>query len=217
MKEQQKIIYIIIAIIIVIGAIICGTKGFNIELLYSNRQEIVISNNTELDKPKVEEIAKSVLGDKKIYLQNVERFGNAIQIISSEITDEEKNNIVNKLNEELSLNLSNDEVEVIKIANTRIRDILKPYIIPSVISFVIILVYFAIIYNKIGLKNILLKTILIPIITELTFYSIVAITRFPFGKVTTCIAIGLYVISIGYLTLCFQKEKLTIKGKKEND
>ena len=43
MKEQKstkKIIYLIIAIIIIIGAIICKAKGFNIELIYSNRQQI---------------------------------------------------------------------------------------------------------------------------------------------------------------------------------
>ena len=61
LKNKKVILYIVIAIIIIIGSIICGIKGFNIEILYSNRQEITISNNIELDISKVKEISKSVI------------------------------------------------------------------------------------------------------------------------------------------------------------
>ena len=223
MKEQKnanKLIYIIIAIIIVIGAIVCGVKGFNIELLYSNRQEIMLSNNTGMDISKIEEISKSVLGSKKVKVQKLERFGNAVEIISTEITNEEKENIIAKVNEEYSADISNDDINIINVPNTRIRDILKPYILPGIITFVVVLLYFIIMYHKIGLKKVLLKGIFIPIITELTYYSIIAITRIPFGRVTSSIAIGLYVISIGALTVCFQREKEKLPEndkKKEND
>lgn len=219
LKNKKVILYIVIAIIIIIGSIICGIKGFNIEILYSNRQEITISNNIELDISKVKEISKSVLTDRKVCVQHVERFNNAVQIISTSISEEEKENLVNKINEEMGLEISNDEINIISVANTRIRDILKPYIMPGIISFIIIIVYFAIMYNKIGLKKILLKSILVPIITEATFYSLIAITRLPFGRITSAIAIGLYIISIGFLTVSYQKEKenLTISKKKEND
>lgn len=222
MKEQKnanKIVYIIIAIIIIIGGIVCEAKGFNIELLYSSRQEIILSNATELDVSKIEEIAKSVLENKKVKVQKVERFGNAVEIISNEITNEEKENIINKVNEEYNSNISKDDIDIIKIPNTRIRDILKPYILPGIVTLVVVLLYFIIVYNKIGLSKVLLKGIFVPIITELTYYSIIAITRIPFGRITSSVAIGLYVISIGALAVCFQKEKekLPKNEKKEND
>ena len=100
MKEQKstkKIIYLIIAIIIIIGAIVCKAKGFNIELIYSNRQQISISNSTELDTNKIEEISKSILAGRKVKVQELERFGNAVQIISESISDEEKQNLINKI------------------------------------------------------------------------------------------------------------------------
>ena len=222
MKEQKnanKIIYIILAIIIIAGAIVIGIKGFKIELMYSSRQEIILANNLELDAKKVEEIAKSVLENKAVKIKKVERFSNSLEIISKEITEEEKENIINKVNEEYSSDISKDEVDIISVPNTRIRDILKQYLVPSIITYVVILLYFGIMYHKIGLKKVILKGALIPIIAELTYYSIIGITRIPFGRIVNSIAIGVYVISIGILTISFQKEKekLPKNDKKEND
>lgn len=222
MKEQEstnKVLYIVIAIIIVIGAIICGVKGFNVELLYSSRQQIILSNNTEIDAVKIGEISRQILENKDVEVQKLSKFGNAVEIISTEITNEEKENIIKKVNEEYGSDISNDDIDIISIPNTRIRDVLKPYILPGIITFVVILLYFMIMYNKIGLNKVLLKGIFIPIIAQLLYYSIIVITRIPFGRVVNSVAIGIYIISIGFLTICFQKEKenLPENDKKEND
>ena len=223
MKEQKstkKIIYLIIAIIIIIGAIVCKAKGFNIELIYSNRQQISISNSTELDTNKIEEISKSILAGRKVKVQELERFGNAVQIISESISDEEKQNLINKINEECGTDISNDDTKIVTVSNTRIRDILKPYILPSIITFVAVLLYFLIMYHKIGVRKVLLKGIFTPIITELVYYSLIAITRVEFGRITNAIAIGIYILAIGALTINFQKEKEKLPkndDKKEND
>ena len=219
MKEQKstkKIIYLIIAIIIIIGAIVCKAKGFNIELIYSNRQQISISNSTELDTNK----SKSILVGRKVKVQELERFGNAVQIISESISDEEKQNLINKINEECGTDISNDDTKIVTVSNTRIRDILKPYILPSIITFVAVLLYFLIMYHKIGVSKVLLKGIFTPIITELVYYSLIAITRVEFGRITNAIAIGIYILAIGALTINFQKEKEKLPkndDKKEND
>lgn len=222
MKEQgnaKKIVCIIVAIIIIIGAIICAKKGFNIEMMYKNRQEIMISNSTEIDISKIEEISKSVLENREVKVQKLERFGNAVEIISTSISDEEKQNLISKINEECKTDISNDDIDIISIPNTRIRDILKPYILPGVVTFAAILLYFIIMYHKIGLRKVLLKGIFTPIIAELLYYSIIAITRIPFGRISNSIAIGLYVVSIGILSIYFHKEKemLPKNDKKEND
>lgn len=223
MKEQKntkKIVCLIAIIIIIISAIICKTKGFNIELMYSNRQSVNISSSTELDVSKIEEISKEILTNRKVKVQKLERFGNALQITAETISDEEKENIINKINEELGSNISNDNATVETIANTRIRDILKPYILPAIVTFVAVLLYFLIVYNKIGLNKVLLNGIFVPIIVELVYYSLIAITRVEFGRITNSIAIGIYIITIGALAIKFQnaKEKLPKnEDKKEND
>ena len=218
-QKKAKILCIIIAIIIIAGAIVIGVKGFNIELIYTNRQEIVITNNTGLNIDEIKEIAESVLENKKVKVQKNQKFENSAIIISKEISEEEKENIVNKVNEKYSADISKDDVNIINVANTRIRDILKPYILPGIITFVIILLYFLIVYNKIGIKKVLLTGIFTPIIVELLYYSIIGITRIPFGRITNSIAIGLYIASIGVITVLFQneKEKLVESEEKKND
>lgn len=219
-KSTKKIIYCIMAVIIIIGAIVCYTKGFNVDLQYSSKQKIVISNNTVFDKTKVEEIAKEILKNRKVKVLEIGRFSNAVEIISTQITDEEKSEIVSKVNEQLGFNISSDDIAIQSIPNTRIRDVLKPYIIPgAIITFIFILVYFTIAYHKIGLKYVLLKSIIMPIAVELLYYAIIAITRIPFGIVTNAIAIGIYVGSIKCIgTLFHQKKELILKKEqKEND
>ena len=216
-QKKAKILYIIIAIVIIVGAIVAGIKGFNIELMYSNRQQIIITNNTGFNIEEVKEIAKSVLENKKVKVQKNEWFENSVVISSTEISDEEKENIVNKINEKYSSNILNEDISVISIANTRIRDILKLYILPGIVTFSLILLYFVIVYNKIGIKKVLLTGILTPIITELVFFAIVAITRIPFGRVTSSIAIGLYIVSIGVITSYFQNEKEKLPKANKND
>ena len=213
-KQANKILYVVIAIIIIIGAIVCKIKGFNIELVYSSRQEILISSGLEFDLSKIEEISKSILTNRTVKVQEYERFGNAVEIISEEITEEEKEKIITKINEEYNVNISKDDIQIINVPNTKIRDILKPYIVPGIVTFVAVLIYFLILYNKIGVKKVLLKSILIPLIMELTYYSIIAITRIPFGRYINAIALGLYVFSILLLSSIFQKEN---NAKKEID
>lgn len=220
MKSTKKIGLIIVAIIIIVGAIVCKTKGFNVELTYSNRQQMNVSSSTELDVKKIEEISKSILTDRKVKVQKLERFGNAVQIIAETISDEEKQNVVNKINEECGTDISNDDTKIVTIPNTRIRDILKPYILPSIITFAAVLLYFVIMYHKLGLRMVLLKGIFTPLIAELVYYSLIAITRVEFGRIANSFGIGLYILAVGMLEIKFQnqKEKLPKNNdKKEND
>lgn len=213
--ENKKILYIIIAIIIIIGTIVCKVKGFNIESAYKQRQEIVLSQATEMDVSKIEEIAKEILGEKYLRVQKVEQFGNAIEISASEITEEEKEQIVSKINEIYNEEINNENIDIISVPNTKIRDILKPYILPAIITFAACLLYFVIIYHKIGLAKVLGKGILLPIAMEFVYYSIIAITRIPFGKITNAIAVGIYVMSIMAITFCFKNEKDKLKENTE--
>ena len=217
--ENKKILYILIAIIIIIGAIVCKVKGFNIESAYKQRQEIVLSQALEIEVSKVEEIAKEILGDKYLRVQKVEQFGNAVEISATEITEEEKEKIVSKVNETYNEDIKNENIDIISVPNTKIRDILKPYILPTIITFSACLLYFVIIYHKIGLAKVLGKGIVFPIAMELLYYSIIAIARIPFGRVTNAIAVGIYVLAIMIITVCFKNEKDKLKEniKKEND
>lgn len=218
---KNKLLYLILIIVIIVGAIVYKVKGINKELNYSNRQEFEISAASTFDVSKVEEIVKSVISNRPIKVQKVERFENALEISSTEISEEEKENIINKINEEYNENISNENAKITSVTVTRLIDILMPYIVPATIAMVIVVFYFVMLYNKIGITELLTKGILLPILIELSYYALIVITRIPFGKITNSIAVGIFILTIGMLTICFQKQKEKIiidsKEEKEND
>lgn len=218
---KNKLLYLILIIVIIVGAIVYKVKGINKELNYSNRQEFEISAASTFDVSKVEEIVKSVITNRPIKVQKVERFENALEISSTEISEEEKENIINKINEEYNENISNENAKITSVTVTRLIDILMPYIVPATIAMVIVLLYFVILYNKIGITELLTKGIVLPILIELSYYALIVITRIPFGKITNSIAVVIFILTIGMLTICFQKQKEKIiidsKEEKEND
>ena len=220
---KNKALYIVLMVIIIFGAIVYKVKGFNKELNYSNRQEFEISAACTFDVSKVQNIAKEILSNRKVKVQKVERFDNAFEIISTEISEEEKQNIINKVNEEYNENISNESVSIITISETRVSDILRPYVLPAIATLTAVLLYFIFVYRKLGIQNVLPIGFLFPTLTILSYYALIAILRVPFGRITNSIAVGIYILTILVLVICFQNknENLDIfsenKEEKEND
>lgn len=207
MKTKNITLYIIICLIVIAGLAVWNAKGFNKELQYSSRKQIQLSNYTGIKTSEVENIAKEVLGNSRFFVQPVETFGNAASIVAEEMNEEQKTKIVEKFNEKYGTELKSDNVEIENIPLIRTKDILKPYIIPGLVTFALVIIYFTIRFIKLGWKNVLAKSVLAIIGSELILFSIIAVTRIPFGRITTAIAIGLYLIAIYGLTCLFESER----------
>ena len=216
---KNKLLCIVALFIIIVGAIVYQFKGFNKELNYSNRQQFEISAASTFDVSKVENIAKEVLTNRKVKIQKVERFNNALEIISTEISEDEKQNIINKINEEYNETISNENISIISVSETRVHDILKPYIIPGIIALSILLLYYIIVYHKLGVKRVLVLGTFLPIMAELLYYKSIVIFRIEFGRITNSIAVGIYILTIVLLTVYFHNEKqeLDIVGENKNE
>ena len=207
MSTKNKILYIITVLVIVAGIIVWKIKGFNLELQYSTRDQINLNNNTDINKEEIEQIVSEVLGNTRYFVQDVETFGNSVSVVAEKITDEQKNQIIEKFNEKYGTKLKAEDVETVSIPFTRIKDVIRPFIIPGIVITIIILVYFFIRYNNIDKKKLLLKTVLYTIGAELLLYSIIAITRIPFGRIAVASGIALYAIIVTWLTAKFENER----------
>lgn len=203
---KNKFTILIVCLIIIAGVFVYFTKGFNFDMEYAKKDQIVLTNKTGFEISKIEEISKEVLENKKFKVQEVETFKNAVQISAKEITEEEKGKIIEKVNNEYNLEILPENITIKNVSQTRIKDIVRPYILPITISFVLILVYFLICFKKVGVKKVLLKGILFPIFTELTFYSIILACRIPFGSITTALALGIYVSIFTVIATNLKKE-----------
>ena len=199
-QRNKKIIAIaILALIILAGIVVVNILGFNKQLEFKQGQSIDVYVRKEIDEKKIKEIANEVLG-KENMVQLVEIYKDMVTIRAEQITEEQKNNIVNKIKENYEFEQTAEETVINTVPATRILDMYKHYVVPMLISGVIILAYMLIRYNKEGVIKVLLRTILIPIIAELVLLSLIAITRIPLGVYTPILVIIVYLASIVFVT-----------------
>ena len=185
MKQKNiKIISIaIVALVILIGIVVVGIWGFNKELRFEQSQSIDVYVEQSVDESKIKEIVHESLGGASNMVQTVEIYKDMVTIRAEEITEEQKDNIVNKIKE-------NYEFE------QTAEDMYKKYVIPFIISGVLVLVYMVVRYYKKGILKVLARTIAIPVFGELFLLSVIAIARIPVGRFTPILVIGMYIASI---------------------
>ena len=200
----QKVIYILMALIVITGIIVVAIKGFNVELKYRYHQKIEINLSKEVEISKIQKIANEVFGKNNAKVQIIEVYKDVIQITSSQISEEQKNIVVEKINElypqENNVLVKAENIEIITNSNVRLRDILKPYIYPVAIVTAVIFVYFAIKYRKLGIIKSIVKPAIILILTQAILLSLLAIVRFPMGGLTTALVLFVYVTSLTYIS-----------------
>ena len=200
LTEKKKKIFLlsIIALIIVAGIIVTVVFGFNKELKYKQNQSIEIYIEQKVDVDKIKDIANQVLGKQNL-VETIEIYQDMVSITAETISEDQKNEIVNKIKENYEFEQTAEDTSINTNAKTRIRDMYKNYIIPFIISGIIVFVYMIIRYRKVGILKVILRTLLIPIVAELLLLSIIAITRLPLGKFTPISVIAVYIISILYV------------------
>ena len=119
-----------------------------------------------------------------------------VSIKAKEITEEQKTAIIEKVNEAYELELSTDEVEISKNSNVKLKDLMKPYVLPLIIVWAITTIYFLIRYFKKGLVKVVCISALTPIVAEALLFSIIAIIRLPMGRIIPVLMLITYVCSI---------------------
>ena len=217
MSKKTKILSIIILLIIIAGVIVIVAKGFNFDLRYEKSQRVELYLEQEFEINDIKAITDEVMPGKQVIIQKVEVFEDSVSITASEITDDEKTNLITKINEKYGTELSADSTETEDIPHTRARDIVKPYAWPFAIATIIILAYMAIRYHKLGSIKIIAKTIGINLVSQATLISIIAITRIPFGRLTIPMVLAVYLLTMVGLTARFEKRLGENKTEKKED
>lgn len=207
LTTKMKILICILAIIIIAGIAIIFTKGFNVELKYQQADKVQLYINKEFEISDIKQITDEVLGTKEVLIQKVEVYEDSVSIIAKEITEEQKSNLINKVNEKYETELVADTTSIETIPHARLRDLVKPYIVPFIIATVLVVLYLMVMYKKLGMLKIALKSILTLSVVILVIFSIVAICRIPMGRLTMPILLVGYVLTIYGMTNCFDKKQ----------
>ena len=184
------------SLVILAGIVVVGIFGFNKELRYGQGQVINVYVEQMVDVTNIKKLVNECLAGKINMVQTVEIYQDYVTIKAKEITEEQKNNIVNKLKENYEFSQTAEDTTIENVAATKYIDIYKKYIVPFAVSGVIVLAYIVIRYHKKGILKVLGRTIIIPVFGELFLLSIIAITRIPVGRYTPVLVIAMYITSI---------------------
>lgn len=207
---MKKVIYGILACVIVVGIIITATIGLNVDIVYSKNVEIDAYIGKTADIKDIKQIAKEVFGGEKMIVQKIELFDDMFSITMKDKSDEELNEkveqFVSKLNEKYSTELKADnDITIVHNPKIRLSSIIKPYILPIAISTVIILVFAGIRYRKLGILKIVISYLGYLLFVEGVYFGLLAITRFPINRFV--IPIGLAIMIVIFTTLSFKNEQ----------
>ena len=203
MKQKNTIILtVLIAIILIVGAIVIATKGLAFELKYQDSQKVELNIGKEFKTEDVKQITNEVFDNQPVKIQAIEVYKDAISITTTEISEEQKTNLVNKINEKYETELKSEDITIESIPHTRGRDIIKPYIIITII----ILVYLMIRYYKLNSLKVLIESIGIIALSQMVLLGIMAITRMPIGEFTIPMVLLVYMISTYICTAKFENK-----------
>lgn len=180
---SKKIILLGLILLIIAGIVVVSLKGFNVSLMLEQHEEIDVVVGKEINVNDIKNICNEVFKDKKTVIRTVDLFNDSVNISLKNITDEEKTELVNKLNEKYETELTTDSLTVKSVSNVRIRDLVRPYIKPIVISVVVIIAYLIIKFRKMNTLVLLGKIFAIVALTEATIASIIAIVRIPVSPI----------------------------------
>lgn len=176
-KNSKKIIILGVILLIIAGIIVVALKGFHVSLMFGKHEVIEIKIGKEVDLNVVKEIGNEIFENKEFVVKGLEVFGDSVQINVSSITDEEKTNLINQINDKFGTSKTVEDLNINSVSNKRIRDVVRPYLAPMAISLVVVFIYLLIRFRKINAVKIIIEFIRNVILTEAILLSIIAITR----------------------------------------
>ena len=214
-KMKNKLLYILIAIVIIAGIVVGYTAKFKFSLAYDDSIRVELYIGKDYTKADVEAIAKEAFGTKEVLIQKIEFFNDSVAITVRESNDEKLNNLVAKVNEKYGTTLAKEDLTVVDVPHYRGRDIMSNYIVPIAISAVLIIVYSIIRFRKIELAKVVAKLLIWPIIVEALYLSILAIARIPISYYTLPLGIILAVITLTIITYKNEKKLVEYTRKQK--
>ena len=214
---MKKIVYAVLAVIIVLGIIVIATVGFNVDIIYSNHREVKVYIGKDYNIDEVQKIVNDVLPNEKIIINKVEKFNDSFIIKTNNVSDEQLETLKQKISEKYEISEENKEniITTSDVGNLRIRDLVRPYIVPKIITTVIILVYMSILYKRLGIVKVIIQELIVLVLVGALLLSIIAITRCPVNRMFIPSVLTVYVITIIATNIQFTKQLENLKSKDE--
>ncbi len=212
LSGSKKIILLGIILLIIAGIVVVALKGVKVSLILQQHEEINIYIGKPIDIQDMKSICKEVFKDKRFVVRDLDIFTDAYSINVESVINEEKDELISKVNEKFGVNITTEDISEKNVSNIRIRDIVKPYIKPVLISTVLMAVYVVIRFRKESAIKLLGKILGIIVLTEAVIFSIIAVLRVPLSATM----INLMAV-IAVIELCLYINKLETRKLGKNE
>ncbi len=212
---KKKILIAVMTCIIIVGFAMIGFVGLNFDINYTANKEIDIYLGTQFEISDIRGLVKEVIGNEATVIQKVELYEEIVSIKVKEISAEQIEQLLAKINEKYNLEIKKDDITITNNPNLRGRDLVKPYILPIAISVVLVLVYAGIKFYRVNSIEVISKLIGLNIIAQLFYVSVLAITRLPVNRLTIPVSIAIYIATTLAVTINFENKEI-VKEKKKN-
>ena len=179
---------------------------------YEVRTVEVFSDAIYIISPTITEKEEKALLEKLDALYRVEETKNEEEVEES-VAPEETTEEVSEETQELTIFdklEKGSKYELYHDSKVRLRDIVKPYIVPSIISAILIVFYMCIRYRKLNEGKVFLtvgKTLLEMLVILLEIMAIIAILRIPFTRTLIPILMFVIVICLCVRFTMFEKQR----------
>ncbi len=213
-KNSKKIVMLGLILLIIAGLIVVALKGFQVSLLFGKHETVELNVGKEVDVKTVKEICHTVLQNQKYVVKELEVFGDSFQVNVKSMTEDEKSNLINQVNEKFETEKTVEDLNISSISNRRIRDVMKPYIVPMILVFGIVTLYTLIRFRKIQALKMVLDYIWKIALTEILLLCVIAIIRIPVNEIWINL---LMIIAIAELVYFISKGEKRLENEIEND
>lgn len=200
---NKKIVYIACVILLVIDIVVTMTIGLRVNLYYGEGYTISFTEEDTIELNDIKSIAKDIWGNDYV-IQRIEFFNDSAKIKVKEATDEQIQQLCDKVNEKYSSELTKDDFRLEHVSNVKIRSIIEPFIAPIIISLVIIILYLGIRFRKTKQIIELLMNIVALISIIFTLH---AVLRLPISEYTIPLFMTLYGLIVIVLPIKWEREK----------
>lgn len=189
---KNKITYGVLAIVFIVAIVLTFTIGINVDLVYGEGYTIIFAEENKIDIDEVKTITKEIWGNNCL-VQKAEFFNDSAEIKVKDFNDEQLSQLCNKLNEKYSSEIKKEDLRVEHVSNVKLRTLVEPYIIPSVLSLLLIMIFYAVRYR--GARQ-MLSLLVNVIVAGGLYYSLYVIARLPFGTLTIPVGIAMYALIV---------------------
>ncbi len=215
---DKKKLVILVALVMVIGIVVSLTAGFNIDMMTRAHEQVTIKIEKDFDIGEVKNLAKEVI-NAEVEVQKAEVYKDQVVISSKKISEEQKNELVTKINEKFEKQIETKDVNVVSISKVKLFDLVSPYIWEFILITILISLYVAFRFRKLGSLKAVVQMVLGIVISEILVFSLIAIVRIPLGKNIAAIVFATYTIATFALTAGLEKQyaKLKLESKKKKE